>query len=117
MPAKGIHDPVALEGTQGFGAVFNGPYPECSRLQPGVLGPVGSLRRPAGNDQSAVNGLHPLQFRCRLIDETLWGQVSDNLGLLHNDVPFGQLNREISLFILLHVFGFSATTSTRPSFV
>jgi hypothetical protein len=99
MPAKRIHDPVALDGTQGFGAVRNGPYPECERLQPGVLCPVGSLRRPAGNDQSAVNGLHPLQFRCSLMDETLWSQVSGNLGLLHNDVPFSSpIERSVGLF-------------------
>ncbi len=85
MPAKRIQDPVALDGTQGFGAVRNGPYPECARLQPGVLSPVGRLRRPAGNDQSAVNGLHPLQFRCSLIDENLWRQVGGNLGPVHFD--------------------------------
>jgi hypothetical protein len=99
MPAKRIHDPVTLDGTQGFGAVRNGPYSECARLQPGVLGPAGSLRRPAGNDQSAVNGLHPLQFSYRLIDKTLWRQVSGNLALLHYDVPFSrQIERSGGLF-------------------
>jgi len=87
MPAKRIHGPVALDGTKGFGAVRNGSYPKRARLQPGVLGPVGRLRGASCNDQSAVNGLYPPQFRYGLINETLWSQISSNFSLLQNEIP------------------------------